>query len=412
MRPDGRASGTPGRPGRAPRDARPRRTGARPRDPAHRRPRRSARDRRRDGRGRQRGDRRDHAIVVESAIFDPVSIRRTGVRYALRSEASFRFEKGQEPRLARLGADRVARADRGLGGGRVAPGGSTPHPAEPQRHAWPSGRRACSGSSGSTFEPARAGGAAGAVGIASSRPPPARHPGRRGRRSRSRSRAPRRPSWRSCRRGAATSRSRPTSPRRSPASSATTRCRPARPTRPMPHFRPDPLESRDESARRPRRCRPHRGGDAGPRAGRAGRAPRLARRRGGWRAGRRCRGRVVIRARNPLSERHAVLRSGLVGSLLDVLALNERHGHGNAAIFEIGKGYARGSDGSGGVVAPRVPPGGRCHRTDVEPPGPILGRGGREGDRGACCWGDRRRRAGLPGPRRRRTPPSGPSSVR
>ena len=34
---------------------------------------------------------------------------------------------------------------------------------------------------------------------------------------------------------------------------------------------------------------------------------------------------------NPLSERHAVLRSGLVGSLLDVLALNERHGRGDVA---------------------------------------------------------------------------------
>ena len=48
-------------------------------------------------------------VIVESAIFDPVSIRRTGQRYALRSEASLRFEKGQEFRLARLGADRTAR---------------------------------------------------------------------------------------------------------------------------------------------------------------------------------------------------------------------------------------------------------------------------------------------------------------
>ena len=53
-----------------------------------------------------------------------------------------------------------------------------------------------------------------------------------------------------------------------------------------------------------------------------------------------------IRVRNPLSERHAVLRSGLVGSLLDVLALNERHGRRDVAIFEVGKGYARGADGS------------------------------------------------------------------
>ena len=35
------------------------------------------------------------AVIIESAVFDPVSIRRTAFRYALRSEASLRFEKGQ-----------------------------------------------------------------------------------------------------------------------------------------------------------------------------------------------------------------------------------------------------------------------------------------------------------------------------
>src|SRR5437867_12824934 len=49
------------------------------------------------------------AVIVESAVFDPITIRRTGQRYGLRSEASLRFEKGQEPRLARIGADRAAR---------------------------------------------------------------------------------------------------------------------------------------------------------------------------------------------------------------------------------------------------------------------------------------------------------------
>ena len=41
-------------------------------------------------------------VVIESAIFDPVSIRRTASRYGLRSEASLRFEKGQDHDLARL----------------------------------------------------------------------------------------------------------------------------------------------------------------------------------------------------------------------------------------------------------------------------------------------------------------------
>ena len=39
---------------------------------------------------------RTREVVIESAIFDPVNIRRTGQRYGLRSEASMRFEKGQE----------------------------------------------------------------------------------------------------------------------------------------------------------------------------------------------------------------------------------------------------------------------------------------------------------------------------
>lgn len=61
-------------------------------------------------------------IIVESAIFDPVSIRRTAFRYALRSEASLRFEKGQEHRMARLGADRTAQLILRWAGGRAARG--------------------------------------------------------------------------------------------------------------------------------------------------------------------------------------------------------------------------------------------------------------------------------------------------
>ncbi len=62
------------------------------------------------------------AAIIESAIFDPVSIRRTAQRHALRSEASARFEKGQESRLARLGADRTAQLLAEWAGTRVAVG--------------------------------------------------------------------------------------------------------------------------------------------------------------------------------------------------------------------------------------------------------------------------------------------------
>ncbi|HEY3335732.1 MAG TPA: phenylalanine--tRNA ligase subunit beta [Candidatus Limnocylindrales bacterium] len=72
-------------------------------------------------------------VIVESAIFDAVSIRRTAQRLALRSEASSRFEKGQEVRLARIGADRTAQLLAEWAGGSVAPGRVDTAPEEPER---------------------------------------------------------------------------------------------------------------------------------------------------------------------------------------------------------------------------------------------------------------------------------------
>jgi phenylalanyl-tRNA synthetase beta chain len=71
------------------------------------------------------------AVVVESAVFDPVSIRMTARRYGLRSEASLRFEKGQESRLARMGADRVCQLIQAWAGGTIAPGRLDSAPDEP-----------------------------------------------------------------------------------------------------------------------------------------------------------------------------------------------------------------------------------------------------------------------------------------
>ncbi|HET9852168.1 MAG TPA: phenylalanine--tRNA ligase subunit beta [Candidatus Limnocylindrales bacterium] len=70
-------------------------------------------------------------VIVESAIFDSVAIRRTAFRYALRSDASLRFEKGQEFRLAKVGADRTARLIAEWAGGRVATGSIDTNPDEP-----------------------------------------------------------------------------------------------------------------------------------------------------------------------------------------------------------------------------------------------------------------------------------------
>jgi phenylalanyl-tRNA synthetase beta chain len=70
-------------------------------------------------------------VIIESAIFDPVSVRRTAFRHALRSEASLRFEKGQAHRLARLGADRAARLMVEWSGGSGATGVVDSDPSEP-----------------------------------------------------------------------------------------------------------------------------------------------------------------------------------------------------------------------------------------------------------------------------------------
>ncbi len=72
-------------------------------------------------------------VFIESAIFDAVSVRRTAQRHALRSEASSRFEKGQEIRLARLGADRTAQLVREWAGGEIARGSVDTAPEEPER---------------------------------------------------------------------------------------------------------------------------------------------------------------------------------------------------------------------------------------------------------------------------------------
>ncbi len=72
-------------------------------------------------------------VIVESALFDPVSIRRTAFRFALRSEASLRFEKGQEHRLARVGADRATQLILAWGGGRAAVGVVDTDPLERPR---------------------------------------------------------------------------------------------------------------------------------------------------------------------------------------------------------------------------------------------------------------------------------------
>jgi phenylalanyl-tRNA synthetase beta chain len=61
-------------------------------------------------------------IIIESAYFDPRSIRRSSKRLALSTEASQRFERGADPNLTSWAVDRAAQLIRETAGGEVLKG--------------------------------------------------------------------------------------------------------------------------------------------------------------------------------------------------------------------------------------------------------------------------------------------------
>jgi phenylalanyl-tRNA synthetase beta chain len=72
-------------------------------------------------------------VLLESATFDPVSIRRTAHRLNLRSEASRRFEKGPPPELTVLALRRCVRLieEIGAGQGEFLTADAYPEPSDP-----------------------------------------------------------------------------------------------------------------------------------------------------------------------------------------------------------------------------------------------------------------------------------------
>ncbi|HXG27055.1 MAG TPA: phenylalanine--tRNA ligase subunit beta, partial [Candidatus Binatia bacterium] len=288
-------------------------------------------------------------VIVESAIFDPVSIRRTAFRYALRSDASLRFEKGQEFRLARLGADRTTRLITEWAGGRAAAGAVDTHPQEPApRYV--------------AFRPARVdrllGTALGAeaqrevlarVGIETSPADGAIDvlivAGSEGTQ----------PETIRAEAGAAILATVPTWRRdieiEADIAEEVARVHgyervPGRlPATPMPEWRERPLSARDgirdglvgagfhevvsyalvstklEETFAWLERRPPARGEAPAEGG-------------------------SITVTNPLSSDHSVLRRALVGSLVEVVQRNQRHGNADVAAFEVGKGYGRVEDGA------------------------------------------------------------------
>lgn len=68
-------------------------------------------------------------ILLESAYFNPASIRKTARQLGMRSEASFRFERGIDPDGAVAALNRAAQLMAELGGGKVAAGYCDVYPA-------------------------------------------------------------------------------------------------------------------------------------------------------------------------------------------------------------------------------------------------------------------------------------------
>ncbi len=73
------------------------------------------------------------AIVLESAYFNPLSVRRTSKALGLKTEASMRFERGADPRLAVTAMERVCALLETIGAGRARGAVVDRHPvhAEP-----------------------------------------------------------------------------------------------------------------------------------------------------------------------------------------------------------------------------------------------------------------------------------------
>ena len=61
-------------------------------------------------------------VLIECAWFDPISIRRTSKALGLRSEASYRFERGADPEMAELASRRAAELIQQVTGGELLAG--------------------------------------------------------------------------------------------------------------------------------------------------------------------------------------------------------------------------------------------------------------------------------------------------
>ena len=76
-------------------------------------------------------------ILIESAVFDAGGTRRTARRHGLHTEASHRFERGADEKMAALALDRCAELVVQLAGGKIAKGVIDRYPSpRPQTRIW------------------------------------------------------------------------------------------------------------------------------------------------------------------------------------------------------------------------------------------------------------------------------------
>jgi len=73
-------------------------------------------------------------ILLEAAWFDPISVRRTAKALGLRTEASYRFERGADPEMAELASRRAAELIQQVAGGELLAGVVDVYPSrEPKK---------------------------------------------------------------------------------------------------------------------------------------------------------------------------------------------------------------------------------------------------------------------------------------
>lgn len=73
-------------------------------------------------------------IFLESAYFNPVSVRKTAKFHALNTDASFRYERGVDPALTRYALERVANLILEIAGGEIAMDVLDVHPVKIENH--------------------------------------------------------------------------------------------------------------------------------------------------------------------------------------------------------------------------------------------------------------------------------------